>query len=542
MPRLPDVNSLGARPTPSPTRGVASYRSGQVESAIGELGGVVSQIGEKMQQEDDAQAVFEARRKLDAWERDAIFDPEKGAASKRGRDALGLPKSIPQDFDKFASEVGATLTTKRQKQAFQELAFARRGHLTGWADKYASQQREVFESGQYEADINAAADRAALYATDPSVVATESKVLLARTVGYLRSKGASEEEIQQAVLNNGTKLHAQVAQTLLRTDPAAAKQYIDANKKAIDPVQYNRLAEIADSAALDTEAKRLADGMATLPLAEQLKKTSELTDPKLREKARLFVRQNAADIASARAAAEKEISDQVWQMVSQGSSYAALPRDVLAKMDGKERIQVQDHYRAEAKRRLAEAEGKPVKTDMATLENLYAMQPEEFLKVRISALQDKLSRADQEELIKRQANLRDPAKAPQAATAEQQIAQYVDELKLGPGDKGPFRRAVTEQFSAFIAQNKREPNYDERTKILDRLTQKVDIPWGMDKRDYKLTPEEREQARRRSLGEVPKQRIANSDRDLIKAALKAEGMPITEDAIQFRYFEARGGR
>lgn len=47
MPRLPDINSLGERPTPSPSRGVATYRSGAVEDAVGDLGRMATQIAER---------------------------------------------------------------------------------------------------------------------------------------------------------------------------------------------------------------------------------------------------------------------------------------------------------------------------------------------------------------------------------------------------------------------------------------------------------------------------------------------------------------
>lgn len=550
--RLPDATTLGARPVPQSRRGVVSVDGGQVARAVEGLGSTLTQLGENQQKELDAQAVFEARRKLDEWERTAVFDPEKGAAGKRGRDAFDLPETLPQEFDKIAGEVGGSLSTNRQRQAFQEMAASRRNNLAGWADRYAQQQRTVFEQGQYEADIASAADRAALYANDPKTVSGEFAVMQSRTVGFLRGRGASEEEIQQALLKNATQLHGQVAQTLLRTDPIGAKKYLDDNKASIDPVAFNRLSSVADDAAMDFDAKQKADSFAMLPFDQQLSEVSKLTDPKLREKTRLFVRQNQADIAAARAEQERQASDQVWQLIANGAQLNRLPPDVLSQMNGRERVAVNQHFEAEAKRRKAEAEGRSVKTDMATLEKLYAMPRDEFLNLRISTLSDRLSRADMEEMIKRQATMRDPAKAPEAATADQQISERIDELGLKTGDRGVFQRSVRQEFDAFISETGRKPGYKEREQILDRLTTKVSVPgfiWDSEKPEYLVTPDERAKIERRSAPtsarapEIPMtQSISGSDRRLIAEVLKSKGIPVTEENIQRRYYEAKGGR
>src|SRR5688572_4642243 len=49
MPRLPDINSLGGRPIPSASRSIATYRSGAVEDAAGDLGRTASQVAGRME-------------------------------------------------------------------------------------------------------------------------------------------------------------------------------------------------------------------------------------------------------------------------------------------------------------------------------------------------------------------------------------------------------------------------------------------------------------------------------------------------------------
>jgi hypothetical protein len=562
MPRLPDLNSLGARPTPQSRRPIVSAAGGEVLGrAIQEAGQQLSQVAEQIQRDDDAQVVFEARRKLDDWERVNIFDPEKGAVAKRGRDAFDLPKTVPQSFDQFASELGANMRTPRQKQAFQEMAMSRRLQLTGWADRYALQQRTVFEEGQYQADIESFADRAAMYSTDPTVVATEAQMLRTRTIGFMRQRGASDEEIQQALLTNSTKLHAQVATAMLRRDPVSAKAYIDANKGSMDPVQFERLSAVADDAALDTEAKRSADSWAGMPMAEQLQKVAAIDDPKLREKTRLFVRQNQADIEAARSANERAVSDEVWQLVANGTPLNRLPPDLLAQMDGRERVAVNQHYQAEARRLREEAQGRSVKTDPGLFAQLWELPRDQFVAERLSKYVDRISQADMKVLLNRQDDMRAPEKQWDAATKDQQIRTAENLLGLTSKDqekKGQFASMAYQAFDTFLTENKRAPSYAERQKILDDLTQEVAVPgflWDSTKPAFLLTPKDQERIQRRAANETPAasaapaparipmtQNINSGDRRLITQALRAEGIPVTEENIQRRYFEAGGGR
>lgn len=206
------------------------------------LGNALSNIGEEIQRNDDAQAVFEARRKLDAWERDQIYDPKTGAINKLGKDALDVSKTVPENYDKFAGEVAGTLTTARQKQAFQELSQSRRNQVADWANRHTLQQRDVYERGQFEADMQSTRDRAAMFATDPARVSAEMAMGRERAIGFLRSRGRSEEEINQTLRDQAEKTHVAVLDTLMAGDNwKAAKSYLDANAEQMNPAAVLRL-------------------------------------------------------------------------------------------------------------------------------------------------------------------------------------------------------------------------------------------------------------------------------------------------------------
>lgn len=242
MPRLISADDLGPRPAPRPQRGIVGFDGTAPARAMEGLGQALGNVGDNLQREQDAQSIFEARRKLDAWERDNIYDPQNGAINKLGKDAFELPKTLPAEYDKFAGEVGASLTTTRQRQLFQELSQSRRNQVADWAARHTLQQRDVYDRGQFEADMASTRDRAALFANDPARVAAEMAVGRERAIGFLRGRGRSEEEINQVLRDHAEKTHVAVLDTLLAGDNwKAANSYLDKNAEQMNPAAVLRM-------------------------------------------------------------------------------------------------------------------------------------------------------------------------------------------------------------------------------------------------------------------------------------------------------------
>ena len=215
----------------------------QVAEANVRLGNTVMQIGGQMmsdaeqkadqaQRDADGNAVFAARRKLDDWERENVFDPEAGAIAKKGEAAFELPKKLPAAFDAAAHKISGELTTERQRQAFREVSTSRRSQVGAFADRHALQQREIYGQGQFNAEIDSSINRTAMLvgAGDFSTAKAETQVAQQRTVRFLRSKGSSEEEIAQAVRGVSSKAGVMAVNSLLDLDrPGDAEKYLKDN-------------------------------------------------------------------------------------------------------------------------------------------------------------------------------------------------------------------------------------------------------------------------------------------------------------------------
>lgn len=234
--------NLGPRRTPNAGRAIdtgvrpvdlnTAVDTSSVDRAVQGFAQTVSGAAENMQKEQDASAIFAARRKLDDWERSTIYDPEKGAIGKKGADSFGLPKIIPEEFDKVASEIGKGLQGERQRRTFEELAISRRASVSDWAARHSTQQRQVYNEGQFNADIDSGLNRAAMLASagDFNTAKAEVGLMQTRTTGYLRSLGKSEEEIGVAVRNVASKANVTAVNMLLEKDkPLEADKYLKDN-------------------------------------------------------------------------------------------------------------------------------------------------------------------------------------------------------------------------------------------------------------------------------------------------------------------------
>jgi soluble lytic murein transglycosylase-like protein len=241
MPRLPSIDNT-QRATPTPAGGIARYDGTAEARGLGQIGQALTNVSDRLGQEEDAQAVFKARRDLDKWENDTIYDPKTGAINKLGQDAFGLPEQITTSFNQAVDNIQKGLRGSRQNQLFQEMVASRRNQVNDWTNRHVLQQRNVFDEGQYQADISATRDRAAKFANDPARVAAEMAIGSERTIGYLRGKGKSTEEISQVLREQAEKTHVEVLNTLLAGDNwKAAKSYLDKNAEAMNPAAVLRL-------------------------------------------------------------------------------------------------------------------------------------------------------------------------------------------------------------------------------------------------------------------------------------------------------------
>lgn len=453
----------------------------------------------------------------------------------QGENADGYAPAATEWWDKAQQAYGEKLDPMAKGLVGKSLA-RRRGVAMGSVAQYTEQVKEQHADQVAAANINTTIQFGVT--TGDVAGAAERVRALAAEVGA--RKGWKTEQVQAEIGKNLSALHLAQISKLAEQDPAKAQAYYDANKAEVGFTQQPRVEEILRKEVDNQFATQFAAQQAGKPLSEQLQAAGEIKDPGRREKALLEIRNNYAMVEQAKREVEAKASDSAWQLVGQGKK---VPEAILAVMDGKERVQLQEHLAAKAKR-LAEGSGtggpKPVKTDPRALARIYDMMrddPEGFKKLRMEPLMLSIGASDMEQISRVQREMLKPGDGgKEVVTALQQAAPYTAGL-----DKTKSAAFDTAYFDALNEHKKakgKEPTYEERKKILDRLVMDGEVVSGSwykndpNKKFFEATPEERKRF-------VPT--ITSEEKKLVVDALVKEGIAKpTEDQITARFKLAKG--
>lgn len=556
MPRLPDLNSLGQRPTPFNRQGISVADTSSSSRAIEGLGNTVSQVADQYAKEQDAQAVFEAKRKLDEWEQAKVYDPQNGAIAKRGKDAFDLPNQLPSELDKFAGEISGGLTSNRQKQAFQEMLLSRKGQLTNWASRHALREREVYDEGQYQADVTGSMNRVATLAGAGEIDTAKAEIatMQARTVGFLRAKGRSEEEIGSAVKQNTSKAHVSVLNRYLEAnDPGKAEEYLKANAGSMMEDDYLRAKTVVDKQAA---IKIGEDGAAAawaeigpkgyndpVPVDKLEARVREMFagDDAKRKVAIIALKERVAGHNQAQAEFNAAAVNGVYKQIDGGTPMSQVMRTPeWQSLPGKEQDQIlyQQESRAAAREsRAAAAASRAVSAASLNDRRLLLTNGQDYLadtspdrlakmsRPQVEAMRSKYGMDATQHLLKSWDSLQKPEKVIEAKIDKEDFEQIADQMGLKPFSSNKseaHQRALgdlkyrVERLIDMAQANKKAPLTREEKGELMRteLARQVTVPGGWFSSDKKvpvvqLTPDQ-----------AAKVAIPDNDRAQIVEALK----------------------
>lgn len=214
MPRIPDATALGARPTPSALQPIVRQGGAESARAKQQLGGTLVGIGDDMYRRQAEAEAAEGRNALNQFEA-GLHDPTTGLRSKRGKDSFDLTEKVPAQFDEYASKVAGGMQNKRAREAFTEMAAARREQIGRMVGDYVGREREGYEAGQYKAGIESSINRVSL---TPTALKGELDFQSITTTARLRRQGASDEEISGAVFGIESDTHSAVMDRYLSQD------------------------------------------------------------------------------------------------------------------------------------------------------------------------------------------------------------------------------------------------------------------------------------------------------------------------------------
>lgn len=346
-------------------------------------------------------------------------------------------------------------------------------------------------------------------------------------------KGWTTEQVQDATQRNLSNLHVAHLAKLAESNAEAAQTYFTQNRGEISFAQQSKIEEAIKGEADNQFSRKFAADNATKPLSEQLAEAGKITDPQQRDKALREVKLNHALVKEAQAQVESQASDNAWQMVGKGQR---VPEMVLAQMNGKERVQLQDYLKTRAERVASGAQVKTNPSDLARVYDLMRDDPAEFKKLRMVALTNHIAPNDIEQIARIQRDMLKPDREKDVATSSQLLGTYTGGWK--PEKKAAFSSSFYDELDRFEKEKGRPANYKEKREIGDRLMLDGEVMSGKwyandpNKKLYETTPDERQRF-------APT--ISTGDRALIVKALQAEGVAQpTDEQINARFKLAKG--
>lgn len=287
----------------------------------------------------------------------------------------------------------------------------------------------------------------------------------------------------------------------------------------------------------------------TRSLGDMLDEARKVEDPELRALTVGQVQRRYSEAKAAEADRQQRASDAAWKLIDGGGRLEDLPAPVLADLDRRDKAAIQAFTAAREK-------SEPIRTDWPTYGKLMNATAAQLMATDLNKFRAVLADSEFRQLVERQAGFRkgtEPDKPGEPGTLTQQISSAADAAKLDPdkGQVGQFQAVVRAEVDQQQRALGRALTYDERQKIVDRLTLTVTTArykwWPNTERrafqlgegeHYELTP-----------GNIAEQRDTLARLTGIAAAevlptaekLEAAGVPVTETTLKMAAALVRQG-
>jgi len=517
----------------------------------------------------DQVAFLEADRKLSEWENKALYDPKDGALNKRGKDAFAVPELVDKDFETQREAIRASLSTDRQRIAFDRSADSRIKTIRSSLSKHVFQEARQFEEVETKNYIKNAGDSAILNHTDPERVQLELDRGTAAIADFARRNGLGAEYEKQARSQFISNTTVGIIDRFLSNgqDQIAREKFKEAKDRGLiagdDITKIEARINVAEK-----EGEGLRGAASIWDAAGPKSDLDPVSlDTMYREAEKKYadnpgllkaVKQGLAERAAVHNSSQRERSEAngnaVWGAIEGGANLTAITRmPEYRALPGKQRDEIKRHMvdRAEILRNRAEGKGDDALFYQLITEASSPDLADRFATRNLMEDRAKLSRAQFNQLIGIQASIRkgDTKETDKLLASERAQSQIVNDallgLKLDPTPKETnapmvekvtaFRRAVRESVRALEARQGKNATDEQVQGIVDGLviegvTKKNSFFPDDKKRVYQLQPGE-------SITIKPTD-VPKAEKVKIEAALRANNMPITDQAI-VQYYTAK---
>lgn len=198
MPVVPVERDVETRPIGAPSLGYLPAQEG-IGKGLENLGQELGNVAKVAKERGDTVALLDASSQLDNWEQQNIYGKD-GALTKKGKNAIGVPNSVAQQFDTDMNDLTKNLANDDQRIAFQKLAQQRKAALMGTLYSHERKEMDDYGKSVWKGKQETGLDRVeANYDNQQAVDDTVADLQRANTA-YQQTQGLADDEI--AAQNN----------------------------------------------------------------------------------------------------------------------------------------------------------------------------------------------------------------------------------------------------------------------------------------------------------------------------------------------------
>jgi hypothetical protein len=442
-----------------------------VSSGMRALAGALGNVGGEIDKVVRRDAETEANRVDTEITAGWLQWDAKARQQYRGQNVGEYEVEAAKWWDKASETYGKDLSPLAQRAISQQLG-RKRNQAMGSVLGHVNSEKERFADDSAEAAAQTSID----FAVDTGDTAGAASQVRKIAAEKGARKGWTTEMVQAEQQRLLGTLHLAYISTLAERDAAKASTYYTASKGEIPASAQARVEQVLKAEGDNQFAKAEAARVYALPADQRAEALAKISDPDRLTKTRAEFNNIAAVERQAQVDRERGASDQAWQMVGQGKR---VPERVLMQMNGRERVTLQDYLKDRAKQA---ASGETVKTDWKVYidarEKLFSDDPAVRDSVNLQALTTKIAGPQLEQLLDIKTKRNNPGKTVEVATSEQQIGSFTRQMDLKGEKLGQFQAAAYDLFNEHLKAKGKEPTYDERQAILDKLVQDVVIKPG----------------------------------------------------------------
>lgn len=368
----------------------SSQAMGQFGEGIARFGATSygNMIAQERQRADEV-ALLSASSQLSAWENQRIYDPNNGALTVKGKDALPLPEQVNTEFAKVAGDIEAGLSTPEQKAAFQRVKLQRGTQLDLTLRRHVFGEMQTYEAQELQSYLENSVSAAISNATDPRRVGEELDRATTAIKTHAPRLGMGPEQIEKQVTAVATATHEGVINRLLNTDNVTgARVYFEETKDQLKGdalVRVEKALEVGSQRKeSQTEADKIIAGGGTI--TEQRAKARAIEDPEVRDQVMARVEHDFSIKEQADQDALRASMLSAYDTIDKTGGVTKIPAAQWAAFPGEVRSSMRSYAAQRAK-------GTPIETDLPSYYRLIQMagdDPTAFVKENLLQYRAKL--------------------------------------------------------------------------------------------------------------------------------------------------------